>query len=220
MWRILLIAAVACASSGMAAGIGSFERMPRRVALFAFDEPDIEPRAPVPETDPFALSFWLSPFLRWAERPDAAGPGFGVEGAYFFSQKLALTASAGLYSLYADVYDEDGRYDEKDANGFELTAGVRWRFFNYGRGALYLEFRGMYAGYGGSRPIRTTYSVGGGAHFGFEFGGPVVRGYIESGVMFLGAVNYSNSGWLFNGAGNGDIGTHIELIRAGIRIYV
>lgn len=218
MNRILLLCvllALPCVAA--ASHLDTFERRPMRLALFAQDEP-----APSkPELEPFALAFWLTPFLRVAGRPDAAGPGIGAEGAYFLSKRTALTASFSLYSLLADVRTDDDRFgDEEDANGFEATFGVRWRFFSYDRGALYVEFRATYASYGGSGPIRTTQSLGPGAHFGYEFGGPIVRGYLESGFTYLAALNYSNVGWLFNGESNGGGGLHIEVIRVGIRIYV
>lgn len=222
MVRILAVAAALVLSGAVSAQLEVFERRPMRMAIFVQDG-ETAPTASgdTPELEPFALAFWLTPFLRVTERPDAAGPGIGAEGAYFLSGRTALTASFSLYSLLADVRRTDERFDdEEDANGFEATLGVRWRFYHYSGGAMYLEFRAIYASYSGNSPIRTTYSAGPGAYFGYEFGGHIVRGYLEGGVSYLAALNYSDVGWLFNGENNGAGGLHIELVRVGIRIYV
>lgn len=222
MVRILMIVAViAVGCHALAAQFGAFERRPLRLALFAqAEDAPAKPKADPIATEPFALAFWLTPFLRVSSNPDSAGPGIGAEGAYFISKRIAITGSVALYSLLADVNSGEDYFEEEDANGFEATLGVRWRFHRYDGGALYLEFRALYAAYSGQPPIRHTHSIGAGAYFGYEFGGPIVRGYIEGGLGLLGAVNYSDVGWLFNGDRNGGAGLHIELVRVGIRIYV
>jgi hypothetical protein len=203
------------AAGGLLAQLDFFERHPRQLALFASEE---SPARAEGDTGRFALSFWLSPFLRATTSPDGLGPGAGLEFAYFLSQEFGLAAGVAAWSISVPVNDWRGTSEQAD--GYELTLGARWRFYRWPKGCLYTEARGVFGEYDGFSPIRQTQSLGAGVHFGYEFGKRTVSGFMESGLGFRFGLNYSDAGWVFTGYRRGIGGLHIDIFRIGMRVYL
>ncbi|MCA8916272.1 MAG: hypothetical protein KDB90_12755 [Planctomycetes bacterium] len=215
--RILILALCLCGT--LHAGIDSFPRPATRPSLFAIATP-AEEAEPQIDAGHFGLSAWVCPFLRFPIYPDGNLAGVGLEFSYLLNQTFGITA--GVSGVAGDVYvstGHNGRY--RTITGFEAEVGFRMRLPRWSSGALYVDARAAFGSYdGGGSAIRSTSTLGGGVHFGWEFGGTLIRGFLEGGVDFRAGLNRGSSGWLETGGNFPTAGLHLELLRAGLRVYL
>lgn len=211
------------------AAFEDFPRTPVQRTLFEAEEgTKAAPEKDIPlpellpediETGRIGLSVWVNPYLRFMTDPFAEAAGIGFEFSYLFGQTFGLTT--GIAGYAGDVDVEAGHSDSsKTFGGFEAELGFRIRMARWDGGALYLDVRAAYGNFGGGDAIETTHVMGGGVHFGWEFGGTVIRGFIEGGIDLRAALNYSRAGWLNNGSRNGDVGWAFDFARVGLRVYL
>ncbi|MCC7510060.1 MAG: hypothetical protein IT464_11925 [Planctomycetes bacterium] len=228
----------------LAASLGNFEHRPWKVTLFAendeaaSDDSDEESDAkaetpskikssshakPVQETrEPSWLNFgfWITPYTRFTSDPTGASGGLGAEMTIMFREEIGLTVGMSGWSHSVRVRKDNGKIDDIDVGSVDLEVGCRLRALNWSGGGIYLDFRAALMLVDGGGPAETTVSAGAGAYFGFEFGSPIVRGFIETGLAWRTALTESNVGWLDRPNASGSFAIFYDLLRIGVRIYL
>ena len=211
-------------SGSLHAAMEDFPRPYARTALFAEATPTSQPTAAVEppdiDTGHFGLSLWVCPFLRFPVYPGGNLAGAGLEFSYLFNQTFGITA--GVSGIAGDVYVSAGHSGSyRTITGFEAELGFRMRLLRYDGGALYVDVRAAFGSYdGGGSAIRSTSTLGGGVHFGWEYGGSLIRGFLEGGVDVRAGLNRGSSGWLETGGNFPGAGLHLEFLRVGLRVYL
>ncbi len=248
MFRLLILVLCVCFASVLTAGLSDFERKPLRVSLFADDadddagdgdeadsdedDGDKEPASRIKKThhpkpaeearEPSWLNFgfWITPYTRFTSDPAGASGGLGAEMTIMFREEIGLTVGMSGWTHSIRIRDDEGHYDDVDVGSVDLEVGCRLRALNWRTGGIYLDFRAALMLVDGGGPAETTVSAGAGAYFGFEFGSPVVRGFIETGLAWRTALTESNVGWLDRPHASGTFAVFYDLLRIGVRIYL
>lgn len=190
---------------------------PSRVKSSGRSKPVVEE---VPEPSWLSFGFWITPYTRFTSDPAAASGGLGAEMTIMFREEIGLTVGMSGWTHAIRIRKENGDYDDVDVGSVDLEVGCRLRAFSWRTGGIYLDFRGALMLVDGGGPAETTVSAGAGAYFGFEFGSPVVRGFIETGLAWRTALTESNVGWLDRPHADGTFGIFYDLLRIGVRIYL
>jgi hypothetical protein len=216
MSRVCLLLILAAFAAGLAA-MPDFPRRAMALNMFA-DNAEPEPQI-TPREGRSSAAFWITPSMRFMADPTAVLVGVGGEGSHFFGERIGLMFAAGLWDVRVQA-KKDGSYKRRAAIMVELEAGPRVIVHEWRYGAIYGDMRLGLLLADGQAPVRSTTSLGAGAHFGFEFGGSDVRMLIEAGLSWRGALNHSDAGWLQVDNRNGPGGASYDLLRFGLRVYL
>ncbi len=193
------------------------------VPLFAQEDrttrDDDTPRADPPRSSHpasrFSIAAWVTPYLRFPTQPDGILGGLGAQGAYMFRPGLGVCFGVSLWEGRAN-----SREDREGIAMIETEGGLRFQFVEWKTGALYFDVRMRLGLLAGSAPVETSVTAGAGAGFGYEFGGPELRGFLEVNIVWLAAINRGDAGWIEVGDANGLGGPHFNLLRFGVRVYL